>query len=320
MSLTSERASSRSRTTLDTTTVANMADRMPMPSIHCSCTVTSRSQMLARFHTPVAAMNATAAPKKAPVCWLTTFGPLGVLEAMTTNLSWVDGTHPRRGGAAVVGESRSGSAAASVGVGGCPVEPATAACRRFRRAGSALASAAAGLPDRGRRPAVLGADDGLGQAVPPAVELMHPEHLFELGVPDARRLLADPLGVADVGVTRLRQRRPQRVHGLALDDVQDQAGLGDEPDLGQLELRLAVGFLRNDRGVRQQSCDVVVHLAEFHDTDHAMRQPTLSTTICIVIDNVGCPARSARHRQLRRLPAASAGPDQRRREGTGVDA
>src|SRR6476469_5147927 len=106
------------------------------------------------------------------------------------------------------------------------------------RPGSALAGTATGLSDRGRRPAVFGADDGLGQAVPPAVELMHPEHLFELGVPDARRLLADALGATDVGVTRLRQRRPQRVHGLALDDVQDQAGRGDEPDIGQLELRL----------------------------------------------------------------------------------
>ena len=36
----------------------------------------------------------------------------------------------------------------------------------------------------------------------------------------------------------------QLVHGLPLDDVEDQAGLGDQPDLGQLELLLAGGLIR----------------------------------------------------------------------------
>src|SRR6476620_12246881 len=74
MSLTSDLASSRSRTTLDTTTVANMAHRMPMPSVYRSWTEMSITQMLARFHTPVTSRNAMAALKKAGVWSLTSLG------------------------------------------------------------------------------------------------------------------------------------------------------------------------------------------------------------------------------------------------------
>jgi len=60
---------------------------------------------------------------------------------------------------------------------------------------------------------------------PTAVQLVHLEHLLELGVPDPAGLLADALRIADVAVTGLRQRRPQGVHRLGLDDVEDDPGL-----------------------------------------------------------------------------------------------
>src|SRR6476646_404862 len=65
-----------------------MALCTPMASIHCSWAVMPSSQMLAKFQTPVAARNATAAPKNAPVWVVATFGPLlVVVEAMANNLS-----------------------------------------------------------------------------------------------------------------------------------------------------------------------------------------------------------------------------------------
>src|ERR1700712_3456201 len=67
MPLTKSLASSLSRTTFDTTTTANMADTMPMPTVQRCCTVMSSNQRLPMFHADVMARNITEAPKNAEV-------------------------------------------------------------------------------------------------------------------------------------------------------------------------------------------------------------------------------------------------------------
>src|SRR6476620_2938117 len=85
MSLTSDRDSSLSRTTFETTTVANMEHRMPMPIVYRACSEMSNIQMLAMFQIEVAMRNAMAAPKKAEVCSATI---LGFDIALSLSFSW----------------------------------------------------------------------------------------------------------------------------------------------------------------------------------------------------------------------------------------
>src|SRR3954447_23219059 len=108
MPFTRARDSSRSRITLETTTVANMEHRMPMPMVYRCCTETSSSQMFARFHAAVVTRKATAAPKNADVCSLTSLG----LDMADLSGSVVPGHRCTREGAAreVSGECDAGNA------------------------------------------------------------------------------------------------------------------------------------------------------------------------------------------------------------------